>query len=187
MPAARWGPRSAMPSWFTAGAGDAVAASLFFVALDFERPFSASKALAQFFKGEPELIPIVVAQPDFLSYAGPPLSGYLGHQHLLRRVRRRRARGAISGATNARARGASEDEIVARDLAVFAGTGPPTCSSSPAIGSPGGSAIASPRSRRTRSRATNGARRCTLQKDLNSSCSPHPSYEILSSPSVSSM
>jgi len=107
----RAGVDRATPRWFTSVIATQVVAGLFFVALDFERPFSASMALAQFFKGEPELIPIVVAQPDFLSYAGPPLSGYLGHR-IYYAVSGGVVRGSYLWYDEARARGASEDEIV---------------------------------------------------------------------------
>ena len=72
---------------------------------------SRSTSSAHFFKGEPELIPIVVAQPDFLSYAGPPLSGYLGHR-IYYAVSGGVVRGSYLWYDNVRARGASEDEIV---------------------------------------------------------------------------
>jgi hypothetical protein len=109
--ASRAGAARATPRWFTAVVMTHVAAGLFFVWLDVERPFSASKDLAQFFKSEPELVPIVVAQPDFLSYAGPPLSGYLGHR-IYYAVSGGVVRGSYLWYDEARARGASEDEIV---------------------------------------------------------------------------
>jgi hypothetical protein len=99
------------PPWFTAVVATHVAAGLFFVGLDFERPFSASKDLAQFFQHEPDRIPIVVAQPDFLSYAGPPLSAYLGHR-IYYAVSGGVVRGSYLWYDDARARGAGEDEIV---------------------------------------------------------------------------
>ena len=109
--ASRAGPNRATPRWFTTVVAAQVAAGLFFAALDFERPFSASMAVAQFFKGEPQVIPIVVAQPDFLSYAGPPLSGYLGHR-IYYAVSGGVVRGSYLWYDNVRAKGASEDEIV---------------------------------------------------------------------------
>jgi hypothetical protein len=107
----RAGPDRATPRWFTTVVAAQVAAGLFFVALDFERPFSASMAVARFFEGEPHMIPIVVAQPDFLSYAGPPLSGYLGHR-IYYAVSGGVVRGSYLWYDNVRAKGASEDEIV---------------------------------------------------------------------------
>jgi len=69
-------PRRA-PLWFTAVLIAQAVAGVYFVSLDYARPFSASRDLARFFANSPVEIPIVVAQPNFLSYAGPPLSGYL--------------------------------------------------------------------------------------------------------------
>jgi len=120
--ASRPGTSRGMPRWFTAVVATQVVAGLFFVGLDFERPFSASKDLAVFFQHEPELIPIVVAQPHFLSYVGPPLSGYLGHR-IYYAVSGGVVRGSYLWYDNVRAKGASEDEIVteishfSRDLA----------------------------------------------------------------------
>jgi len=109
--ASRSGTSRGMPRWFTAIVATHVVAGLFFVGLDVERPFSASKDLAVFFKHEPELIPIVVAQPHFLSYAGPPLSAYLGHR-IYYAVSGGVVRGSYLWYDDARAKGASEDEIV---------------------------------------------------------------------------
>jgi hypothetical protein len=71
------GPSRLAPYWFTAVLAMHAAAGVYFVTLDYLRPFSASKDLARFFADQPAQVPIVVAQPAFLSYAGPPLSGYL--------------------------------------------------------------------------------------------------------------
>jgi hypothetical protein len=109
--ASRAGQNRAMPRWFTTVVAAQVVAGLFFASLDFERPFSASMAVATFFKGEPHMVPIVVAQPDFLSYAGPPLSGYLGHR-IYYAVSGGVVRGSYLWYDNVRAKGASEDEIV---------------------------------------------------------------------------
>jgi hypothetical protein len=108
----RAGTARVTPRWFTAVVMTQAVAGLFFAGLDFERPFSASKDLARFFKGESDLIPIVVAQPHFLSYAGPPLSAYLGHR-IYYAVSGGVVRGSYLWYDEARARGASEDEIVA--------------------------------------------------------------------------
>jgi len=109
--ATRAGPDRAVPRWFTAVLATHVAAGMFFLVLDFERPFSDSKALAQFVQQEPVTVPIVVAQPHFLSYAGPPLSAYLGHR-VYYAVSGGVVRGSYLWYDDARARGASEDEIV---------------------------------------------------------------------------
>jgi hypothetical protein len=53
------------------------AAGAYFVVEDFRKPFSVSKALAEYVRGLPPATEVVVAHPTFLNYAGPVLSGYL--------------------------------------------------------------------------------------------------------------
>jgi hypothetical protein len=104
-------PRSRAPGWFTYLLATQVVAGVYFAALDYARPFSASKDLAEFFADKPPQIPIIVAQPDYLSYAGPPLSGYL-EKRVYYAIHGGIVRGSYLWYDQRRVRGASEDEIV---------------------------------------------------------------------------
>jgi len=54
-----------------------VLAGAYFVYADAIRPFSFAKQVAAYVRALPPRVAVVVAQPEFLSYVGPPLSAYL--------------------------------------------------------------------------------------------------------------
>jgi hypothetical protein len=65
------------PRWLTPILVANVVAGIFFVGADIVRPFSESKAVADFLAQQGDRLPVVVAQPGLLSYQGPELSAYL--------------------------------------------------------------------------------------------------------------
>jgi hypothetical protein len=71
--------RIVTPRWLTPILAVHVVAGAYFVGADLVRPFSESKAIADFLSQQGDL-PVVVAQPDLLSYQGPELSAYLRHR-----------------------------------------------------------------------------------------------------------
>src|SRR5206468_5296288 len=54
-----------------------VVAGIYFVVQDLRGPFSFSKDLTEYVLTLPRTTPVVVAEPTFLSFTGPVLSGYL--------------------------------------------------------------------------------------------------------------
>jgi hypothetical protein len=104
-------PIVAAPRWFFFVLVVQLAAGAYFVGLDFVRPFSASKALAQFFLADERHLPIVVAQPSLLNYEGPGLSSYL-RRHIYYATAAGIERSSYLEYDAAHARTASEDEIV---------------------------------------------------------------------------
>lgn len=100
----------AAPRWFAPILVIHLAAGAYFVALDINRPFSASKDVADFLSTRPRDIPIVVAQPQYFSYMGPPLSAYL-QQRVYYAISHGVVRGSYLWYDDARVRGADEDEI----------------------------------------------------------------------------
>jgi hypothetical protein len=54
-----------------------LAAGMYFIVADLRGPFSFSKDLTDYVRSLPKPTPVVVAQPAFLNYAGPVVSGYL--------------------------------------------------------------------------------------------------------------
>lgn len=54
-----------------------VLAAAYFVGADARRPFSYSRQVATYVRALPPRVFVIVAQPHFLSYIGPPLSAYL--------------------------------------------------------------------------------------------------------------
>lgn len=98
------------PKWLTPILVVNTLAGAYFVSADVLRPFSESKAVAEFLAGQGDRLPVVVAQPGLLSYQGPELSAYLRH-----RVYYASGGGLAKGSylqyDTARLRGASADEI----------------------------------------------------------------------------
>jgi hypothetical protein len=96
---------------FTALLTIQVGVGAYFAVEDIERPFSYSKEVAQYIQQLPPHSAVVVAQPEFLSYIGPPLSAYLG-----RRVYYAYSRGVTEGSylvyDRVHRTGASEHQIL---------------------------------------------------------------------------
>ena len=102
------------PGWLTFVLAVQVVAGVYFVALDFKRPFSESKDLAL---RRPARQIIVVAQPHYLS-VGPPPTGYLGRP-IYYAISGDIVKGSYLLYDEVRVRGASEDEIIG-EIARFA-------------------------------------------------------------------
>jgi hypothetical protein len=89
------------------------AAGAYFVVEDFRKPFSVSKELADYVRQLPPSAEVVVAHPAFLNYAGPVLSGYLGHP-VAYILSHRIVRGSYMLPDAEHRSGASADEIAAQ-------------------------------------------------------------------------
>src|SRR5205823_6313559 len=90
-----------------------LAAGAYFVVADLRGPFSFSKDLADYVSGLPRTTPVVVADPTFLSFTGPVLSGYL-RKPVTYVLAHRAVRGSFMVPDAERHEGATEDEIVAQ-------------------------------------------------------------------------
>jgi hypothetical protein len=102
--------RQAAPAWFTALLVLHMVAGGYLVVDGLRRPFSASTTVAAYVNHLDPRLPVVVAQPNLLSYMGPTLSGYLD-QRILYATRFGVVRGSYLEYDAAHARDASEDEI----------------------------------------------------------------------------
>jgi len=87
-----------------------VVAGGYLVLDEVRRPFSASTAVADYLNHLQPRLPVLIAQPNLLSYEGPPLSAYLD-QRLLYATRFGVVRGSYLEYDQAHARDASEGEI----------------------------------------------------------------------------
>lgn len=77
VPIALWMAEVESAWWLSPVLALQVLAGGFFLAAEYRCPFSYSWDLAAFVGRLPKSTPVVVAQKDFINYAGPPLSGYL--------------------------------------------------------------------------------------------------------------
>ena len=102
--------RQPTPAWFTAILVAHLVAGAYLVQDDLRRPFSASTAVADYVNHLEPKLPVVIAQPNLLSYEGPPLSAYI-NQRVLYATRFGVVRGSYLEYDQAHARDASEDEI----------------------------------------------------------------------------
>jgi hypothetical protein len=103
--------RAAIPVWFSFILAVHVVAGVYFAAIDASKPFSWSKDVARFLAAQPHDVPVVVAQPDFLSFLGPPISGYL-QQRIYYAMPGGVVRGSYLWYDEMHARGAGEALIV---------------------------------------------------------------------------
>jgi hypothetical protein len=88
-------------------------AGAYFVVEDLRRPFSFSKDLTAFVRSLPRSTPVVVAEPSFLSFPGPVLSGYL-RRPVTYVLRHRIVRGSFMFPDAEHHEGATEADILAR-------------------------------------------------------------------------
>jgi hypothetical protein len=88
-------------------------AGLYFVVQDLREPFSFSKDLTEYVLKLPRTTPVVIAEPAFLSFTGPVLSGYL-RKPVTYVLSDRVVRGSFMTPDAERQRGATEDQIVAQ-------------------------------------------------------------------------
>jgi len=88
-------------------------AGLYFVVEDLRGPFSFSKDLTRYVRSLPRATPVVVAEPSFLSFTGPVLSGYL-RKPVTYVLSDRAVQGSFMSPDPEHRRGASDDEIMAQ-------------------------------------------------------------------------
>jgi hypothetical protein len=88
-------------------------AGIYFVVQDLRGPFSFSKDLTEYVLKLPRTTPVVVAEPTFLSFTGPVLSGYL-RKPVTYVLGDRVVRGSFMSPDAEHQRGATEEEITAQ-------------------------------------------------------------------------
>ena len=88
-------------------------AGIYFVVQDLREPFSFSKDLTEYVLTLPRTTPVVVAEPTFLSFTGPVLSGYL-RKPVTYVLGDRVVRGSFMAPDAEHQRGATEEEILAQ-------------------------------------------------------------------------
>jgi hypothetical protein len=105
-------PARASPALVALLACQAVA-GLYFIVQDLRGPFSFSADLSEYVSRLPRTTPVVVAEPAFLSFTGPVLSGYLG-KPVTYVLADRTVRGSFMWPDAEHRRGASDEEIIAQ-------------------------------------------------------------------------